>query len=173
MEESMLENSYYIIQNIYTLILIISAVFAVLVAVILKLSGFVELLRRVGMVGARKISIAADIDAFESLRRDILSAKFIKKKNINQIDAGHLSDVSKCNVVLVDYASIQEAGLRTILSKMQPDAGLIIYAKIPHRLPDDLMRKVCDSPYTIVANFRGRLVNDVLVALMTTPVKKG
>ena len=162
-----------ILQIIVSIITILGAVWAFLRFVVPRLLGFSELIRRIGMVWSRKISVAADRDAFESLKKDIKNAGIMKDKNISHIDSGHLSDVSKSNVVLVDYASIHEDGLRTILDKMQPDAGLIIYAKIPFRLPDDLMQKVCDSPYTIVVNFRGRLVNDILVALMTTPVKKG
>lgn len=61
-----------------------------------------------------------------------------------------------------------------IMQYKKNTTNMVVYA--PHRdgkIPDDLFPKINELPHTIVVNFRGRLLNDILTAMMTTPYSKG
>lgn len=159
-----------IIKTVLEIIVNLVAVFAILWGFIGKFLGFSEFLKRFGSLRSRKMAIVADSDAFTLLSTDLTNAKIIRSENIRQIDTGHLDTVSDHRLILLHYGSVNEAQFRRILDKKQPNSGLIIYAPPPLRLPDNFMSEIRDNhPYTLVVNFRGRLVNDVLTAMMTTP----
>ena len=158
------------VETILAIIVSLITILSALWVLISKVWGFSELLKRFGTIRSRKIAIIADPAALALLSADITNAKIIRQENICPIDVGHLDTVSDHRLILLNYGSVDEDQFRRILDKKQPNSGLIIYAPPPSRLPDNLMSEIRDNhPYTLVVNFRGRLVNDVLTAMMTTP----
>ena len=160
------------IQIIFDIIVSVLTVFGILWALISKVWGFSELLKRFGTVSSREISIVAELSSFSSLRKDLTDTGIIREKNVKQIDKGHLSEVKDSKLLLVDYTYLTDSELSNVLRDKSSKCGLIIYAppvSPPRRLPDSVMEAVAKQPYTLLVNFRGRLVNDVLTAMMTTP----
>ena len=157
------------IDGVLSIIEHLIAIFSALWLISGFLFGFFKLLTRFGMVHSRKISIVADRESFESLSKDLTDTEIFRERNVKRIDSNHLSEVRESKLLLVDYRYVTDAQITDILRDKNPKCGLIIYAPPPLRLPNDLMETVVNHPYTLLVNFRGRLVNDVLSAMMTTP----
>lgn len=164
----MLETTDSVLSIIEHLIAILSALWLISGF----LFGFFKLLARFGTIHSRKISIVADVGDFDALKTDLTNTGIFKGSKVSRIDNQHLGNVRNSKLLLVDYRYVTDDQLTDILRDKNPKCGLIIYAPRvtpPKQLPNDLMEKIGNHPYTLVVNFRGRLVNDVLTAMMTTP----
>lgn len=135
------------------------------------LFGLFSLLTRFGTIYSRKISIVADGN-YGDLKQDLTDTGLFRESKVSQITNQRLGEVRDSKLLLVDYRYVTDDELKYIVDNKQTNCGLIVYAppvNPPRRLPDDLMQRVVNHPHTLVVNFRGRLVNDVLTTMLTTP----
>jgi len=59
--------------------------------------------------------------------------------------------------------------LADILNKKPDECALIVYAPYGRgRIPDEQMKQLDGTRNTAVTNFRGRLLNDIVTAMITT-----
>lgn len=117
----------------------------------------------------RKVLLVGSASETKSLRKDLEDSGVFKKGNINEVDERNLADVKEASLILLDYWSLTEAQVSTVLANKQKQAGLVVYSPMGKpRIPDEISGKINNEPFTTLVNMRGRLVNDLLVTLMST-----
>lgn len=140
------------------------------------LLGISPLLYRLGLGRwLRKISIVANSDNFTALKADMVDSGVFRERNINHISGQHLSKVKEANLLLLDYGSFTEQQVKTVISNKPSDAGMVVYFpgfSQTNRIPDDIAKLINNEPHTVLVNFRGRLINDVLTTLLSTSYAK-
>ncbi|MCF8054371.1 MAG: hypothetical protein K9K75_04035 [Deltaproteobacteria bacterium] len=117
----------------------------------------------------RKIAIFAKGDNVNSLKSLLSDSGLFREKNVFEItQKGDLGKAEKASVYLV-YWHDWSADIEKILD-MKPDScALIIYAPYDKgRIPDEQMKNLDGKRHSAVTNFRGRLLNDIVTAMITT-----
>jgi len=145
-----------------------NALLAVL-AVIVFLLGISKPLWRLGRgFFSRKIAIFADTDNFNSLKKLLLDTKLFRKKNIIHVSSNDALSAGNYSMLLLHWKSYS-AGLESVLDKKEEEAVMIIY--LPQHegfIPREDMEKISRHKNVAVANFRGRVLSDVITGLMIT-----
>jgi len=147
-------------------------ILASLYAVYLSLRGILPVLYRLGLaLSKRRIAIFAESDDFNNLKNVLVDSKLFKEKNILQIDKESIRKAEGESLLLLHWESFKYS--LDNVRKIKKDAtALIIYAPTEDgKIDDTAMGKISDHRNIIVVNFRGRLVNDVLVCMMTSSWK--
>ena len=138
--------------------------------------GIAPLMYRLGLGRwSRKISIAAESSVYDSLKTDLIDSGVFREKNIQQISKTTLSKAKDANLMLVHYASFDENEIKTIISNKKSSAGMVVYFpdfSPTNRIPDDVSKLINNEPHSVLVNFRGRLINDILVTLLSTSYEK-
>ena len=119
----------------------------------------------------RKIALFAEVE-FTSLQALLVDSGLFKINNIEQIHKNSIKKAENYSLFVVYWDEFSDM-LDDILQKKKDNTPLILYApqdkgKIS---PEDL-KKINQHRNVVVVNFRGRLINDILVSLMTTGFKK-
>lgn len=132
--------------------------------------GILPALIRLGNgLSKRKIAIFAKGDHLRSLESLLLDSKLFDKKNVIDISAD--SDFGRAEQVtmfLIFWHDWQDK-IAEILSAKKDNTALVVYA--PQELgfiPQDKLKELNGKRNVIVVNFRGRLLNDIVVSLITT-----
>lgn len=130
--------------------------------------GFIPVLWRLGKsLNKRKIALYAESNA-TSLRNLLQDSKFIKRKNIETISKAEIKKGAENSMMIIYYPDFKDQILEILNHKKDSDS-LIIYApQSEGRIDQEIMDKVCDERNTIITNMRGRLLNDVITAMITT-----
>lgn len=140
------------------------------------LLGITPLLYRLGLGRwLRKISIVANADNFTSLKADMVDSGVFRERNIDHISSLHLSKVKEANLLLLDYGSFTEQQVKTVIRDKPSAAGMVVYFpgfSQTNRIPDDIAKLINNEPHTVLVNFRGRLINDILTTLLSTSYAK-
>lgn len=141
---------------------------------ILWTRGVFPALYRLGNgLAKRKIAVFAKGDNVRSLRSLLTDSKLFREKNIFEItNAKDMGKAEKASVYLVfwhDWAN----DIAQILEKKPDTCALIVYAPYEKgRIPDEQMKNLDGKRHTAVTNFRGRLLNDIVTAMITTSYEK-
>ena len=138
------------------------------------LTGVSLVMKRLGLGRwYRKVLIVGGASETKSLRKDLEDSGVFRSKNITEADDRNLSDVKKASLILLDYWSLTEAQVKTVLANKEKEAGLIVYSPMgKNRIPDEVSEIINNEPFTTLVNMRGRLVNDLLITLMSTSYDK-
>lgn len=138
------------------------------VTIYLAWSGVLPVLYKLGKgISNREIAIFASGE-YGSLKTVLMESKIFKEKNIKQVHKNHLSSSENNDIFLVHWSEYKE-NIDEILRFKKNRTALIVYApQNEGRIPDDVMAKITSQPNSLVVNFRGRLLNDILISLMTT-----
>ncbi|HWY78801.1 MAG TPA: hypothetical protein VNW29_00420 [Candidatus Sulfotelmatobacter sp.] len=154
------------IGRITTVILLIT----IILAVYGWFKGILPALLRLGNgFSKRKIAIFAKGDNLHSLKSLLLDSKLFNKKNI--IDISSQSDFGRADqatLYLVFWHDWKD-NIDEILNSKKDGTALVVYA--PQDLgfiPAEKMKDLNSKRNVVVTNFRGRLLNDIVVCLMTT-----
>lgn len=125
---------------------------------------------------SRKIAIIANDEKYSSLKTDLIDTGVFREKNIYQIKNGALSKVKDVSLALVHYQSFSEEEITTILNNKKPNAGFIFYfpefTPPATVIPTNVMNNINSHQFTTVVNMRGRLMNDIMVTLLSTGYDK-
>ena len=132
------------------------------------IKGILPALWRLGNgFSKRKIAIFAKGDNLIGLKSLLLDTELFNKKNI--IDIASNSDFGRAErgtLFLVSWDDWQDK-IDEILRAKKDNTALVVYAP-PRSIPDDKMKELNSKRNVMVTNFRGRLLNDIVVSLMTT-----
>lgn len=123
----------------------------------------------------RKISIVADDGMYNALKADLVDTGVFRAKNIFQINHGSLSKIKESSLLLVHYQSFSEEEIKKMLSYKKHNAGMVIYFpefSRQNQIPDEMMKLINNELFTLTVNFRGRLINDIVVMLLSTGYEK-
>lgn len=143
-----------------------------LYAIYIVLNGVLPVWIRLGKsLHGKKIAVYAEQD-FESLKSLLVDSGIFKKKNITKISKDSIEKGETFTMMLVNYPEFPEK-LEAIMQSKKDSDSLIIYA--PHsfgRLDNDIMKNINSKRNSIVVNFRGRLLNDIVTSMITTVYEK-
>lgn len=143
-------------------------------SIILWMRGIFPALLRLGNgLARRKIAIFAKGDNMVSLNDLLSDSGLFNNKNILKItSAGDFGRAEEASVYLVYWHDwINEIDK---ITGMKPDkCSLIVYSPYDEdKIPTAEMKKLDGKRNSTVTNFRGRLLNDIITAMITTSYKK-
>jgi hypothetical protein len=138
-------------------------------AACLIIKGIFPVWYRLGMgLSKRKIAIFA-FSEFESLKSLLVDSKIFEEKNILRINKNDLRKAEKETLFLVHWKDYQEK-MNEILDIKKDSTALIVYApQSEGRIENqEMLDKINSHRNSVIVNFRGRLLNDILTCLITT-----
>lgn len=121
--------------------------------------------------GLAKREIAIFTKNPESLKSLLLDSKLFKDKNIIIITKkDDFEKADNITLYLVDWSDFSKE-IDDILNKKSDKTALIVYAP-PKSIPAKEMTLIGEKRNAIVTNFRGRLLNDIIVSLITVSYER-
>jgi hypothetical protein len=130
--------------------------------------GITPIVFRLGLaLSGRKIAIFGSTQSFESIKDTLVDSKLFRKTNIICIHSDNFEKAKMETLFLIDWESFGEKIEQIFSVRKNHQTAIIIYAK-PASIPQDKMLDIANRPNTVVVNFRGRLLNDILTSLLTT-----
>ena len=132
--------------------------------------GIIPAMVRLGNGFARrKIAIFAKGDQFISLKDLLVDSKLFKAKNIIQVSSKNdFGRAEQSTLYLVFWPDWQNELTEILQSKKDGDA-LIVYAPQEFGfIPKEQMSDLSSRRNVMITNFRGRLLNDIVVSMITT-----
>ena len=159
-----------LIGTIETIVLIIGFIWAI----ILWTKGISPALYRLGNgLAKRKIAIFAKNDNVSSLKSLLCDSGLFRQKNIFEItNSGDIGKAEEASVYLVYWHDWAD-DINQILDKKPDKCALVVYAPYDKdRIPDEQMKNLDGKRHSAVTNFRGRLLNDIVTAMITTSYGK-
>lgn len=157
---------FVIVGGIATILMIVGFCYTAF----LIIKGVVPVWYRLGIgLSKRQIAIFAK-DEYQSLASMLTDSKiFSKTIPINKND---IRKAEKETVFLVHWKEFQDK-IDDIIAIKKDSTPLIIYAPTHEgRIDDENMNKINFHRNSVVVNFRGRLLNDILTSLITTSYEK-
>lgn len=156
-----------LVGNLSTLIVLCGAGFTVY----LFLKGILRVWWRLGLgLARRKIAVFADQE-FEDLRSLLIDSGLFQNANVIQIPKSALKRAEGYDMFLVHWKAFVNE-MDEILKMKKDSTALIVYAPQSEGFIDKpFMEKINAQRNAIVVNLRGRLLNDVLVSMITTGYK--
>lgn len=144
----------------------VAALISLLYGLYIILSGVVPVWIRLGRgLANKKIAIYAEIE-FQDFRDLLLDSGLFKSKNIERITSASLKKGERHTMMLVNYEEFKDQIIEILKYKRDSDS-LIIYAP-QSRIDLDVMNEINRNRNSIVVNFKGRLLNDILTSMITT-----
>ena len=145
---------------------------ALLYTIYLIGKGVIPVLIRLGMgLSQREIAVFAEGDDFDKLKSMLLDSGILRESNIVKIDKDSLEKAKHMTILLVHWKSFKSEIDRILEMKSYP-AALFVYApQNEGRIDDDSLAKINRRSNTTIVNFRGRLLNDILISMITTDYK--
>ncbi len=159
---------FVIIGGITTLFSILLLLYTIYIV----LNGVLPVWIRLGKsLHGKKIAVYAEQD-YESLKSLLVDSGIFKKKNIFKISKDSIEKGETFTMMLVNYPEFPDK-LESIMKSKRDSDSLIIYApQSCGRIENELMNKINDKRNSIVVNFRGRLLNDIVTSMITTVYEK-
>ena len=119
----------------------------------------------------RKIAVFAD-ERYYELESLLIDSDIFKRCNIIRINQGDLKKAEDITLKLVHWKSFA-ARIDEILSMKKHADALIVYAPSEEgRLQNDEMNKLNSHGNTALVTFKGRLLNDITMFMITTAYKR-
>jgi hypothetical protein len=112
----------------------------------------------------RRIAIVGEANDYSNIKAALANSKLFSDARITHIDPNSIDSVENFSLIVFVWNQSLAEG---ILSKKKNTAALIIYAP-PGAIDKSDMENISKLANTVVVNYRGRLVNDVFVCMMTT-----
>lgn len=149
---------------------VVVSLILVTTAVVLWAKGIGPALLRLGMgLARRKIAMFAKGDMAGSLESLLLDSRLFSKRNLVPIRHDGDIDKGRSATLFVVYWPDWSESLKEILAQKSDGAALIVYApQNKGSIPSDALAALNRKRNVVVCNFRGRLLNDIVVSMITT-----
>jgi hypothetical protein len=161
-----LEGIVYLVGFVMTVIVIVGSV----TTFVAWSKGIIKPLWRLGLgLSKREIYIVGSSENCNSLLELLKNSSLFKTKNIRKItNKNDVRDIENANLVLIQLSD-SPVSIEDLLKYKKPETAVVVYAK-----PREISNwDVLDEHRNIsVSNLRGRLLTDLLNALMTTAYDK-
>jgi len=149
-------------------ITVLSAAIAILYRILCIILGVTPLVFRIGKaLWRRKIGIMGDAESSRILMDCVVDSGVFKKRNIVQINNENIDKAKNISLLLVDWESCGTQIDEIFIARNNQNTAVIIYAKAGS-IPQEKMAEIANRTNTLVVNFKGRLLNDILNSLITT-----
>lgn len=137
-------------------------------------AGITQALWRFGLaLFGKKILVIADGSDFEDIREDLSDSGLIKNKNIQRISNKHLDKINDALMLIVVYGYLENDDFEAVLRRKSSRCGLIVHCPPEKgRIDERQMSLLSKTSFTALCNFRGRMVNDVLLMMLSTSFKR-
>lgn len=147
----------------------IIVIFATIVTIYQWITGIWPALWRLGKgLSGRRIAIIAEGDSFISLKNTLIDSNIFKQRNIDQITLREIKKAEGYTMLLAHWGTIS-GNIDSLLAGKKDQTALIIYAPQEEgMIPSDALNKINQHRNVICANFRGRLLNDIVTSMITT-----
>jgi len=147
---------------------VVSATLGIIYRITCIVLGVSPLVFRIGKaVWRRKIAVIGNSESFSTLNECIADSGVFKKKNVIHITTENIDKVKDYSVLLVDWESSGTQIDQIFMARKNHNTAVIIYAKAGS-IPHEKMAEIANKANTVVVNFKGRLLNDILNSLITT-----
>ncbi len=134
--------------------------------------GITPLVLRLGIaMWKRKVAIFANEENFNSLKSLLIDSGIFKEANIDRVFLNDLDKAKSVDIYLVDWSSSKEHIQEIFECRPNNQTPVIIFAA-PKTIDDETMKVVANKSNTVIVNFKGRLMNDLLTSLVTTSYDK-
>lgn len=155
---------FIVLGGISTLITLI----AVLYGGYLFARGIFPVWYRLGMgLSKRKIAVFAEKE-FDDLRDMLIESGLFQKENVIKIEKQSIKKAKDMKLFLMHWKSF-ESEIEKVLQMKDIETALIVYAPQSEGFIDKpMMERISQERNSIVVNLRGRLLNDILVSMITT-----
>lgn len=136
--------------------------------VICWIFGITPIVFRLGItLWKRRVAIFGSIEVFESIKASLTDSKIFKAGNIVLITSDNIDKAKNETIFLVDWETFGNKIDQIFSARQNHQTAIVIYAK-PQSIPQEKMNDIANRANTVVVNFRGRLLNDILTSLITT-----
>lgn len=148
-----------------TLVLICTALCTICLAV----KGVIPVWYRLGLsLSKNKIAIFAEANEYNNLKNVLTDSGLFKKKNIEHIDQKSIPTAEEKDLFVLHWTCFKEK-IDDVLKIKKDATGLIVYApQEDGRIKPDDLKKINVHRNVTIVNFRGRLLQDVFVSMITT-----
>jgi hypothetical protein len=117
----------------------------------------------------RKMAIFAKGDHFTSLRDLLVDSKLFKAKNIVQVSSkSDFGRAEQSTLYLVFWPDWQNELTEILQSKKDGHAFIVYAPQESGFIPKQQMSDLSSQRNVMITNFRGRLLNDIVVSMITT-----
>jgi len=146
-----------------------------IIAVIAWFRGILPAILRLGNgLAKRKIAIFAKSDTLSSLTSLLTDSGLVLEKNVVPIAKEEDFGKAESATLFLVYWPDWKNKIIEIKNKKMDGEALVIYAPYAAgRIPDKVMAELDKGRNVTVVNFRGRLLNDIVTAMITTGYMKG
>ena len=171
-----MENLFIQITNFYNhpLFIIVGGltvtlgVLGFLYKVICWIFGITPVVFRLGVaLWKRRVAIFGSVEVYESIKASLLDSKIFKEQNVIHIKLDNIDKAKDETIFLVDWDTFGDKIGQIFSAIKNHQTAIVIYAK-PASIPQEKMNDIANRANTVVVNFRGRLLNDILTSLITT-----
>ncbi len=140
----------------------------VIITIIVIIKGNFRVWYRLGRgLSNRKIAVFANSE-FPDLKIMLLRSKLFRKKNIEQFGKGSVRTAADYSLLMVHYKPFASQ-IDEILRIKKDTSALILYCpKGDGDIKSEDVNRICSHPNVFLANFKGKLLNDLFVAMITT-----
>lgn len=130
--------------------------------------GITPLVFRIGKaIWRRKVAIIGNSEAYSSLKDCITDTGIFKSNNVVHIPLDNIEKAKKYTIILVDWETSSSQIDNIFLTRQNHNIAVIIFAK-SGSIPPEKMVEIANRSNTVVVNFKGRLLNDILNSIITT-----
>ena len=160
---------FIIIGGVSVVIIVISFLYSLY----LIIRGIIPVWYRLGKgLARRNIAIFAEAEEFNSLKDMLVDSRLFKPKNIHQIQINNIKKADNYTVFLVHWSKYKN-NINDIVTMKKDSTALVIYSPQNEGMIDSENLNLINSHRnSIIVNFRGRLINDIFVSLITTVYSK-
>lgn len=150
------------------------AVLTLIIALVVWFKGILPAILRLGNgLAKRKISIFAKSDNLPSLNNLLIDSGLFSKNNIIEITKEGDFGKSEGSTLFLVYWPDWKDKMIQIRNIKKDNEALVIYApRSAGQIPENAMSQLDEKRNVTVVNFRGRLLNDMVTAMITTGYSK-
>jgi hypothetical protein len=172
-----MENTFAGLQNIFAVVGMLNTavlIFLVSQRIVRWSRGITPALYRLGDgLANRKVAIFAKGDNLESLKSLLDHSGLFREGQVLGISKLDDIDIAHRTSVYLAYWPDWADSIDDILREKDDQVPLIVYAPRDQGfIPEEYMKKLDGKRNTAVTNFRGRLMNDIVTAMITTSSAK-
>lgn len=164
---------FYSARDCITAICSVFGFIALLVVAAGSFAGITQALIRFELaLFAKKIAIIAGLDDFNDIRKDLVNSGLIKTRNIQHVTNKHLDEAQSALLMIIVHEYLSNEEFNAVVRGKKPQCGLIVYCPPEKgRIDEQGMKLLSMISFTALCNFRGRMVNDVLLMMLSTSFK--
>ncbi len=149
-------------------ITVVFAAIGIIYRIVCIVLGISPLVFRIGKaLWRRKVAIIGSAEAYSSLKECIADTDIFKKENVIYIPIDNIDKAKDHTLLIVDWETSSNQIDVIFSARRNHNTAVIIFAKAGS-IPHEKMSEIANKSNTVVVNFKGRLLNDILNSLITT-----